>query len=295
MATWVVGDVHGCWFTFERLLERIGWSAERDTLWCVGDLVARGTGSLEVLRWVHRHRDRVRVVLGNHDLHLVARSAGLTRARAGDRLDHVLRADDSARLLDWLRHRPLVHHERGWLTVHAGLLPEWDLQTVLALARAAEVELAAPRWDERLRAARGALKRLRKAIPETTALAAAMVFTRLRTVDAAGRPRTGFTGSLDEIPEGCGPWFEASPVPGPDTTVVFGHWANLGLYRGEHVICLDSGCVYGGNLSVLRVDDGVVISQPLANRDRLPNGAAPGLEVAPLDDDVTAVPYMGGS
>ncbi|PYV81665.1 MAG: symmetrical bis(5'-nucleosyl)-tetraphosphatase, partial [Acidobacteria bacterium] len=133
MATYVIGDIHGCFQTFQNLLARIQFTPRQDRLWLVGDLVNRGPRSLEVLRWVRERERQVIVVLGNHDLHLLACAFGVAPPRERDTLGPVLQAEDREDLLEWLRHRPLAHHEGGHLLVHAGLLPQWGLEEALAL------------------------------------------------------------------------------------------------------------------------------------------------------------------
>jgi bis(5'-nucleosyl)-tetraphosphatase (symmetrical) len=266
VATWVIGDIHGCWETLERLLERIGFAAGRDRLWLVGDLVNRGPRSLEVLRWAVGLGERVTAVLGNHDLHLLRRSRGLAAAKASDHLEELLAAPDRDHLLDWLRRQRFLHREGAHLLVHAGLLPTWGLEEAVALADELSGWLGGPDSEEALADLARGTRHWRPDLVGCDRLsAAAAVFTRLRTVRADGSPNLGFTGPPGAAPEGCRPWFESSPVPGPGLTVLFGHWAMLGLYRAPGLVCLDSGCVYGGSLSALRLDDGAVVQEPLTD------------------------------
>jgi bis(5'-nucleosyl)-tetraphosphatase (symmetrical) len=266
MATYVIGDIHGCWQTLRRLLDRIGWKRAADRLWLVGDLVTRGPESLEVLRWAAREKDLV-ATLGNHDLHLLARAGDLVAARSEDRLDELLAADDCESLLDWLRGRPFLHHEQGVVLVHAGLWPGWNLEEAAELAHSASARLAGQEGSaflERLSAKPRPLWRTEMANGERLAAAAA-IFTRLRVVSQDGRPRLDFTGPPDEAPDGCRPWFESSRVLTEGASVIFGHWAQLGYHRGDGAVCLDSGCVYGGSLTALRLDDGELFHEPLAD------------------------------
>ncbi len=138
MATYAIGDIQGCYHAFQALLQRLAFNPERDRLWLVGDLINRGSGSLQVLRWCYQHRDVITVVLGNHDLHALVVAAGIVSAHRGDTLDEMLAAEDSAELLHWLRMQKLMHYEHGYLMVHAGLLPQWTAKQ--ALTYAAEVE-----------------------------------------------------------------------------------------------------------------------------------------------------------
>jgi bis(5'-nucleosyl)-tetraphosphatase (symmetrical) len=267
MATYVIGDVHGCWQTLQRLLERIGWRPSSDELWLVGDLVNRGPGSLDVLRWAADHDDRLVSVLGNHDLHLIARAYGLVGPRSGDRLEEILSAPDRDRLVDWLRRRPLLHRRGDSVMVHAGLWPGWGIKRATHLARAIGDGLSGddcrrflgrllvkprPKWSEELEGA-------------DMLAAAAAIFTRLRVVREDGRPKLGFTGAPAEIPDGCTPWFSGAKVLRNGRRVVFGHWAMLGFYRHHRATCLDSGCVYGGTLSAIRLDDDREYHEPVAD------------------------------
>lgn len=266
MATWALGDVHGCFGTLERALERIDFDPGRDRLWLVGDLVNRGPRSLEVLRWAAGLGERVTAVLGNHDLHLLLRSRGLVGVKPGDRLEEVLAAPDRDELLDWLRRRPILHREGGWVLVHAGLLPAWDLPEAEALAAELAGRLGGDAgWEALAELARGA-RRWRPDLEGRDRLAAALrVFTRLRTVRPDGSPQLGFTGRPEAAPDGGRPWYELSPVPGTDHTVLFGHWAQLGLLRAPGAVCLDSSCVYGGVLTALELDDDTLVHEPLAD------------------------------
>ncbi|MDW8468220.1 MAG: symmetrical bis(5'-nucleosyl)-tetraphosphatase [Burkholderiales bacterium] len=260
MATYAIGDVQGCFDELEALLARIGFDRARDRLWFVGDLVNRGPKSLEVLRFVRSLGERATVVLGNHDLHLVAQHAGVERRRADDSFDDVLAAPDADALVAWLRTRPLMHVEGGWAMVHAGLLPDWSVPKARALAREVERALAGPnyreflahlygsrpaRWSDalagwdRLRAIVNAMTRMRFCAPDGT-----MDF------EATGR----------EPPPGFRPWFELRS--GPEPVLVFGHWSALGLALTARYCALDSGCVWGGALSALRLEDRWLVQVP---------------------------------
>lgn len=263
VATWVIGDIHGCWETLQRLLDGIRWDPAEDELWLVGDLVNRGPRSLEVLRWARNNGDRIVSVLGNHDLHLLARARGLRPDRPEDRLEEVFAADDCGELLQWLQTKPFLHRRADVLMVHAGLWPGWTADEAERIARAASAGIEnlldrsrtkpKPIWEPELDGVE------RQA-------AAAAVFTLLRTVHADGRPDFRYTGPPEGAPEGCRPWFEGSRVVADGCSVIFGHWALLGLHRESNVTCLDSGCVYGGSLTALCLDNGKMVQQPLADR-----------------------------
>lgn len=263
MATWAIGDIHGCWLTLQRLLEKIEWNAAADELWLVGDLVNRGPSSLEVLRWAVDHDDHVTAVLGNHDLYLLARDCGVATGKESDTLDRILEAPDCENLLEWLRNRPLMHQFGRFVLVHAGLAPEWNIELAHGYVDAIRVDC---RRDE-THSLLSAIHVNRKnpwhvdLSREDQMAAAAVAMTRIRMVGPDGRADLDFTGPPGLAPDGCRPWFASSAVLRQGYNVIFGHWAMLGLYRSRGVICLDSGCVYGGRLTALRLDDGRVVQQ----------------------------------
>lgn len=254
MATYVIGDIQGCFDELEALLERIAFQRGSDRLWFVGDLVNRGPGSLEVLRLVRALGQDATVVLGNHDLHLLCVAEGLVRSRPDDTLDAVLAADDAAELLHWLRHRSLLHCEGGYAMVHAGLLPQWSVARALELAREVERALRAldyrdflanlygsePRaWDDALEG----WNRLRVIVN---------AMTRMRFCSAEGS--MDFEAKGVDPPPGYAPWFATRTDPA-EPTLLCGHWSALGLRLGRRLVALDSGCVWGGALSALRLED----------------------------------------
>ena len=263
MATWVIGDVHGCWKTLQRLLGSIGWAPDRDSLWFVGDLVNRGPSSLEVLRWAYEHRGNITVILGNHDLHLLARAAGAAKKRKEDTLDEILAAPDRRELLEWLRTRPLVHRFGPYVMVHAGLAPEWGVELMTGLAEAVASRLADADSD----AVVGLLYERRKTqwnvkLRGDDQLAAAVaIFTRMRMVDQEGKPMLDYAGPPGAAPDGWHAWYTKSAVRSQGYRLLFGHWAQFGFYRAHDAVCLDSGCVYGGRLTALCLNDGRVVQE----------------------------------
>jgi len=263
MTTWVIGDIHGCWETLQRLLGRIEWTPELDELWLVGDLVNRGPSSLEVLRWAYENSDRLTVVLGNHDLHLLARAAGVVGAKREDTLDEILAAPDRDELLGWLRTQPLVHRFGPYVMVHAGLMPEWNIELTSGLADEVEAQIAGVGGDKMIRN----LYTNRKVEwsadmrDDEQLAAAAAVFTRLRMVDSDGHARLDWTGPPGAAPDGWMPWYARSAVRSQGYRLIFGHWAQFGFYRSHDVVCLDSGCVYGGRLTALCLDDGRIVQE----------------------------------
>jgi bis(5'-nucleosyl)-tetraphosphatase (symmetrical) len=258
MAVYAIGDLQGCYDELRGLLDRLGFDPGRDRVWLTGDLVNRGPGSLAALRYVKALGAAASVVLGNHDLHLLAVATDPAhRLKRGDTLDEILAADDRDELLAWLARRSLAHHDAalGWFMVHAGLPPEWDVAT--ALACAAEVEAAlstAPRdffaamygdqpdwWSEALSGA----DRLRFTVN---------CLTRLRLCTADGRLLLRHKGPLADAPAGALPWFRVPGRRSTGTRVLFGHWSALGYYDGDGVVSLDTGCVWGGQLTAVRLD-----------------------------------------
>lgn len=262
MATWAIGDVHGCFRTLEALLDRLDLNLRGDRLWMVGDLVNRGPRSLETLRWARaldaEMGDRFQVVLGNHDLHMIARHMGVAGKRPRDTLKKVLKAPDAPELVDWLRRRPFVHFDavagRDHVLVHAGLRPGWS---------PSDARDAAVRLERKLRGPKAKRLLHRR---DNKSLAA---FTRMRMLDAKGRPHS-WNGPPEQAPEDLRPWFDAAPRGCPGHAAVCGHWAALGLRIEDGLIALDSGCVWGGALTAVCLDNGLVIREPCADRATFP-------------------------
>ena len=266
MATWVIGDIQGCIEAFDALLAVLDPDPGADRIWLAGDLVNRGPDSLGVLR--RAMGMGAECVLGNHDLHLLAVAHGARPCAASDTFGPVLDAPDRERLLDWLRRRPLLHHDEGigWTMVHGGLPPDWDLAT--ARRRAAEVEevLAGERAAEFLTHLYG-----NEASVEEAAECGwghlrytLNALTRIRCVTGDGRLDLSFTGSPERRPEGLVPWFSAPARRSRGERVVFGHWATLDLdpqtAERENVRHVDTGCVWGGRLTALDLQSGAVRS-----------------------------------
>ncbi len=282
MSTWVIGDVQGCYFSLLNLLARVDFDADRDEVWFVGDLVNRGHGSLEVLRWAVAHDRCVKAVLGNHELGLFACAAGTRKLRRFDTLAAILEAPDRDELLGWLRARPMLHAGRGVVMVHAGLLPSWSLEVAARRAREIEGVLGSDGWIDALKTWRPKKKHgpagwgvrdVDPAAPDRFAFGL-NVFTQLRIVDDDGALDLTFKGPAEERPAGTTPWFDvraANRNPGQleagDNTVAFGHWATLGVRQGPGWVALDGGCVWGGALAACRVEDGCIVTVPADQRD----------------------------
>ena len=262
MATYAIGDVQGCYDELRALLARIGFDSARDRLWFVGDLVNRGPKSLEVLRFVRSLGDgATTTVLGNHDLHLLCLAEGFAKRREDDTLDAVLGAPDAADLLGWLRRRPLMHREGDNAMVHAGLLPQWSVDKALALAGEVEAALRAPSYRDFLAALYGSKPaRWSDALEGWDRLRVIVnAMTRMRFCSPEGV--MDFHVKSDQAPAGYLPWFEARPLR-EEPKIVCGHWSALGLKLTAHVSALDAGCVWGGSLAALRLEDGALVQLP---------------------------------
>jgi len=268
VTTYAIGDIQGCYHAFQALLQRIRFDTKLDQLWLVGDLVNRGSGSLEVLRWCYAHQDSLRVVLGNHDLHALVVAEGIVAPHKGDTLDALLAAEDRDILLNWLRRQRLMYQEDNYLLVHAGLLPQWTAEQ--ALRYAAEVECALQsddylyflthmygnlpdQWNDELTG----IDRLRVIINATT---------RLRICSAHGQMEFKFKGELQDVPAGFMPWFDVPGRATQDTPVIFGHWSALGLQQRDNIYALDTGCLWGGKLTAMNIHTKAIVqvdSHPL--------------------------------
>jgi len=261
VATFAIGDIQGCMSSLERLLALVDFQRTRDRVWLVGDLVNRGPRSLDVLRWARELGDRAQIVLGNHDLHLLARAAGAAPEKKRDTLDEVLHARDADRLLDWLRMQPLFHVEGPYAMVHGGLHPKWTVSDTLARAAEIEAQLRAPTWRAFLSQiqAQGSTPRWDKRLGGGDRYRAILAYlVRARTLKPDGRVEDTFDGAPALAPAGCVPWFAFPNAAWMTHTIVFGHWAALGLDLGAHHVGLDTGCVWGRALTAMRLDDRMV-------------------------------------
>jgi len=259
VATWAVGDIQGCMSSLERLLDAIQLGDD-DRLWLVGDLVNRGPRSLDVLRWARGLGDRAVCVLGNHDVHLLARAAGVAAEKKRDTLDEVLRAPDRDELVDWLRRRPLVHVDEDYLLVHAGLHPRWTAKKARKLAAEVEDGLRGDDWQEWIAELAGKAPHWDDDLTGGPRLRAILSFLlRVRCLDRNHAPDPEFAGHPREAPRGLTAWFDQPDPAWGDHVIVFGHWAALGLTIGIRHLGLDSGCVWGRHLTAVRLDDERVV------------------------------------
>jgi len=264
MAHYAIGDLQGCHAELCTMLDLLAFSPREDRLWLVGDLVNRGPASLAVLREVIALGDAAVTVLGNHDFHLLTIAAGFRRPHRGDTLDEVLAAPDRDALVDWLARRPLVALEGDRLMVHAGLLPGWTPADARSLAREVETVLAGPgrnaflgvlygdeprRWSDDL----AGYDRLRVIVNACT---------RLRFCTADGTMELAEKRGPASTPEGYAPWFEHATRASASSIVVCGHWSTLDLMLTPNMLMLDSGCVWGGALTAVRLPDRRVYQVP---------------------------------
>ena len=260
MATYAIGDIQGCYAPLAQMLERVRFDPAADRLWVVGDLVNRGPDSLRVLRTLRGLGSAATIVLGNHDLYLLMVAAGLKRRLGDDTLFQVLEAPDRDELLDWLARRPLLQVEGEYVLVHAGLLPQWSVAHAQLLADEVGAALAGPQAREFLRNLAGDRPaRWKEGLKGWSRLRVIVnALTRLRFCSADGRMDLSAKGAPDKAPPSTLPWFRVPGRLSRTHTVVCGHWSALGFYREPGLIALDSGCVWGGKLTALRIEDDAV-------------------------------------
>lgn len=261
MTRYAVGDLQGCFEPLQQLLEQVRFDPTRDQLWSTGDLVNRGPQSLECLRFFRELGSSARVVLGNHDLHLLAVARSIKRPKKSDTLHDILNAPDCADLLDWLTHQPLFYRDPSgdYALVHAGLAPQWSIAQAQALSDELATVLRSSQiaaylegmygdepdcWDDALTG----VARWR---------VATNYFTRMRVCDARGRLDLRFKESPEQAPEGFAPWFEAPDRRNIEQCIIFGHWATLmGRAQLGNVVALDTGCVWGGTMTLFNLENG---------------------------------------
>ena len=268
MAIYAVGDIQGCYTELQQMLEKIHFDPAADTLWLVGDLVNRGPDSLSVLRLVMSLGDAAVTVLGNHDLHLLAVAAGVARLHRSDTLQDILAAPDRAQLLHWLRTRRLMHTGNNFVLLHAGLLPSWSVAQAQYLAHEVEAALQGTDYQNFLLHMYGnkpdhwrddlaGYERLR---------VITNAFTRMRICTAQGAMEFKFKAEVQNLPAGYYPWFDVPGRASADGVMVCGHWSALGLKVTPQIIALDTGCLWGGALTAIRLEDRHVFQVPCVSR-----------------------------
>lgn len=260
MTTYAIGDIQGCQQRLNVLLERIHAATPNPRLIFVGDLVNRGPQSLATLREIRALGDSASVVLGNHDLHLLAVSQGIRPPHRTDTLDDILAAPDRDELLDWLRRQPLAILENNHLFVHAGVLPQWTARQTVALAGEVEAALRGPDWGDFLSTMYGNMPATwDDALTGADRLRCIVnALTRLRFCSANGTMELKSKGTETELP-GFMPWFDVPGRKTEDVTVVAGHWSTLGLIMRPNLLTLDTGCLWGGKLTAVRLDDRAIL------------------------------------
>jgi bis(5'-nucleosyl)-tetraphosphatase (symmetrical) len=272
MATYAIGDVQGCFSELTALLQRVAFDPRRDRIWFVGDLVNRGPDSLETLRFVRQLASRAQTVLGNHDLHLLALAHGHARQRADDTLEQVLNAPDGPELLEWLRKQPLMHVEDGYALVHAGLLPQWDVRQALNLAAEVQSALRGPEYGAFLAQLYGSKpdhwSEDLQGVDRLRVIVNAM--TRMRFCTPDGTMEFHSKGEVDDAPAGYLPWFEVPGRRSAGQPVICGHWSALGLRVTPDLLALDTGCVWGGRLTAIRLEDRQVFQTACAGTGARP-------------------------
>lgn len=264
MATYAIGDLQGCYKEFRQLLDLLGFDSATDKLWLVGDIVNRGPDSLILLRFIKTLGDAVVMVLGNHDLHLLMVAEGCVRLHRSDTLQAILAAPDRDELLYWLRQQRLLYVEGDYVMVHAGLLPAWSVAQAALLAQEVEAALRGndfrkffshmygnqpDHWDDSL----AGYDRLRVV---TNAM------TRMRVCTPDGEMNFMYKGQIQDIPSGYLPWFETPDRASQEATVICGHWSALDLQVRDNLIALDTGCLWGGSLTAMRLEDRKVFQVP---------------------------------
>jgi bis(5'-nucleosyl)-tetraphosphatase (symmetrical) len=273
MATYAIGDIQGCFDSLQKLLDKCAFDPVHDRLWLVGDLVNRGPKSLETLRFIKGLGEAALTVLGNHDLYLLMVAEGGAKLRGkDDTIQSILDAPDRVELLAWLRHQPLCHTERGYCLVHAGLLPQWTAAQARRLAGEVEAALQGPNYRKFIANMWGSepnawsddlvgWERLRVVVN---------AMTRMRFCTTAGSMDFRVKGKVANAPAGYIPWFDVPGRKSAESILVTGHWSALGLKITANQLALDSGCLWGGHLTALRLEDRCVFQVDCSAGEALP-------------------------
>ncbi len=266
MSTYAVGDIQGCYKQLRKLLKTVRFSPSQDKLWCVGDLVNRGPKSVDTLRFLQDMDDSTRIVLGNHDLHYIALSEGCAPLRSKDTLGKLLTANDADSLSSWLRSKPLAYLDsiesdagpRHFMMFHAGVAPSWTVQTTLNYAAEVELVLQGVNYKEFIRSMYGDKPRRwhNNLTGQDRLRVITNYLTRARFCDSVGNLRLDIKQGYAFAPQGYKPWFQYEKIS-HEAEIVFGHWASIEGYTGKsNVHALDTGCVWGRELTLMRLEDG---------------------------------------
>ncbi len=257
MSVYAIGDIQGCFSELEQLLDKINFNSNADQLWFVGDLVNRGPQSLETIQFVRALGDSAKFVLGNHDIHLIACHAGVQICKSKSSLNQILHHQEADEIINWLRFQPLLHHDSklNWLMVHAGLIPQWDLATAQTCAVEIETELRSAHYAQFLKHAYGDTpNQWDLQLPKHDRWRVILnAFTRLRLCDKQGRMDFSYKGMLGKQEKHLLAWFDV-PRKSEDLNIIFGHWSALGLKQADNLLGLDTGCLWGSQLTAARID-----------------------------------------
>ena len=265
MATYAIGDLQGCYSELKQLLTQVKFDPQYDQLWFVGDLVNRGPQSLETIQYVRSLGESAKCVLGNHDIHLIACHCGVQSCKPKSSLNQILQDEHADEIIHWLRHQPLLHTDSNinWVMVHAGFLPQWTLPIAQDCAQQVEQQLRSDHYVEFLTQAYGNQPNHWQAeMPDVDRWRVTLnAFTRLRLCDQNGSMDFDYKGPLGEQAEHLHAWFDIARES-ESTNIIFGHWSALGLKNRKNLLALDTGCLWGNQLTAARIDtDPVVIHQ----------------------------------
>ena len=260
MATYAIGDIQGCLQALKQLLNSFSFDINRDRLWIAGDLINRGPESLQTLQFLYDIRENLDIVLGNHDLHLLAVAAGFKKPTPSDTLDEILKAPDRDELLNWLRQQPLIHHDSklGYTMVHAGIPPQWSVDESLSYAKEVEQVLTGNNINSFLKVMYGnEPNRWNESLTGTDRLRLITnYFTRMRFCTPSGELELKTKSHINDAPAGYYPWFTINNRKAKSENIIFGHWAALqGETHQDNIFALDTGCVWGGELTAMRLED----------------------------------------
>ncbi|MDW3095650.1 MAG: symmetrical bis(5'-nucleosyl)-tetraphosphatase [Gammaproteobacteria bacterium] len=257
MAVYAIGDIQGCFSELEQLLNKINFDINADKLWFVGDLVNRGPQSLETIQFVRSIDDSVQCVLGNHDIHLIACYVGVQTCKPKSSLNQILQHSQAREIIDWLRFQPLLHYDPAlkWLMVHAGLIPQWDLALAQKCANEIETQLRSNNYIEFLSEVYGNTpNQWNNELTQKDRWRVTLnALTRLRLCDQHGRMDFDYKGPLGEQNSNLHAWFDI-PRKSEDLNIIFGHWSALGLKHTNNLLGLDTGCLWGSQLTAAQID-----------------------------------------
>ena len=270
MATYAVGDVQGCFYSLQGLLKKIDFNSKVDELWLVGDIINRGHGSLETLDWCFQNRDNLKIVLGNHDLHFLSVAFNQKKMSSTDTLQPILSSRNLNKYIDWMLSWSLIHKDKDFLMVHAGLMPDWSIADALDLAKDVMESLRKDPNDffkymygnkpDKWSSAYKTKDKQRLAIN---------AMTRLRCLNSDNAIDFTYKSDLNNIPDSLTPWFDIKTKNTRREFIISGHWSAIGIQKHNYGITLDTGCVWGGKLSAYCIESGSLVSVNSDPRDLL--------------------------